>query len=129
MKAAHNNQSTLILGNADELDVLHFKHRLTARLIELKEFAETGDNAAKPVELDQTRVGRLSRMDAMQAQAMSIEAKRRRENELIRINVALKRIDEGDYGECLECIEHILPARLEFDPSTPLCIHCAEQKE
>ena len=129
MKAAHNNQSTLILGNADELDVLHFKHRLTARLIELKEFAETGDNAAKPVELDQTRVGRLSRMDAMQTQAMSIAVKRRRENELSRIKTALQRIDEGSYGVCLECDEVILPARLKFDPATPLCFYCAERKE
>lgn len=111
------------------INTLYFKKRLSDRLIELTEFAETGDIAAKPVELDQTRVGRLSRMDAMQAQAMSIEAKRRRENELIRIKVALKRIDRGNYGECLECTGNISPARLKFDPATPLCICCAEQKE
>ncbi|MCZ6804641.1 MAG: TraR/DksA C4-type zinc finger protein [Proteobacteria bacterium] len=98
-------------------------------MYELKEFAEIGDAAAKPVELDQTTVGRLSRMDAMQAQAMSIEAKRRREIEHLRINAALKRLEEGVYGECLECVEMIPAARLEFDPSTPFCIKCAERKE
>ena len=61
------------------LDIHFFRERLAARLLELNDLAETGDAAAKPVELDQTRVGRLSRMDAMQAQAMSIETKRRRE--------------------------------------------------
>ena len=111
------------------LDILFFKERLYERLIELNEFAETGDAAAMPVELDQTRVGRLSRMDAMQAQAMSLEAKRRREVELQRINSALERIKNNDYGKCLACNEPIAIARLEFDPSTSLCIICAELKE
>jgi RNA polymerase-binding transcription factor len=115
--------------SSQDLDIEFFKERLAHRLTELNELAETGDAAAKPVELDQTRVGRLSRMDAMQAQAMSIEAKRRREIELLRINAALERIEKGVYGECLECTETILAARLEFDPSTPLCINCAESKE
>ncbi len=112
-----------------DLDILFFKKRLSDRLIELNDLAETGDAAANPVELDQTRVGRLSRMDAMQAQAMSIEVKRRREIELLRINTALERIEKGIYGECSECTETISTARLEFDPSTPLCINCAKRNE
>lgn len=110
-------------------DIQFFKERLAERLSELTELAETGDAAAKPVELDQTRVGRLSRMDAMQAQAISIETKRRREGEVLRINAALKRIHDGLYGNCLECGEAISVARLKFDPSTLLCINCAENRE
>ena len=112
-----------------DLDLPFFKERLAERLIELNELAETGDAAAKPVELDQTRIGRLSRMGAMQAQAMSIETKRRREGEALRINAALERINNGHFGNCLECDEPISSARLRFDPSTLLCIRCAESKE
>jgi DnaK suppressor protein len=111
------------------LDIHFFRERLAARLLELNDLAETGDAAAKPVELDQTRVGRLSRMDAMQAQAMSIETKRRREGEALRINAALERINNGHFGNCLECDEPISPARLTFDPSTLLCISCATNRE
>ena len=111
------------------LDINFFKKRLAERLIELNDIAETGDAAAKPVELDQTTVGRLSRMDAMQAQAMSIESKRRREGEVLRINAALERINNGRFGNCLECDEPISTARLKFDPSTLLCINCAENRE
>jgi len=111
------------------LDIHFFRERLAERLIELNDLAETGDAAAKPVELDQTRVGRLSRMDAMQAQAMSIETKRRREGEVLRINAALERINNGHFGNCLECDEPIPTARLKFDPSTLLCISCAESRE
>jgi len=90
---------------------------------------ETGDQAEQTVELDQTRVGRLSRMDAMQAQAMSKETGRRRRQKLIQIEAALRRIDENDYGICQECGEDIATARLEADPTVLLCIECASARE
>lgn len=113
----------------DEIDLTHFKKLLEQKRGEIEEIIETGNDAAQPVELDQTRVGRLSRMDAMQAQAMSIEAKRRRDIELVRIKSALERIEQGSYGECLKCQELIAIARLENDPSATLCITCAEHLE
>ena len=90
---------------------------------------ETGDQAEQTVELDQTRMGRLSRMDAMQAQAMSKETGRRRRQKLLQIDVALKRIEENDFGYCQECGEDIAPARLEADPTVLLCISCASARE
>ena len=103
------------------------------KLLELKQALlkaqETGDEAEQPVELDQTRVGRLSRMDAMQAQAMSKETGRRRRLKLLQIDAALKRLDDGEFGYCQECGEEIAPARLEIDPTVLLCISCAEQSE
>jgi DnaK suppressor protein len=91
--------------------------------------AQTGREAAGVVELDQSKVGRLSRMDALQAQAISQERERRREQELQRIVAALQRIDSGDYGYCLECDEPIAQPRLELDPAVTLCIQCAGRKE
>ncbi|MGB1800929.1 MAG: TraR/DksA family transcriptional regulator [Gammaproteobacteria bacterium] len=114
---------------ATEIDLAYFKSLLEQKQDEINDIIKTGDDAAQPVELDQTRVGRLSRMDAMQAQAMSLEAKRRRDLELVRIKSALLRVEEGTYGECLECFEQISIARLENNPSVTLCIHCAERHE
>ena len=113
----------------DDFDISLFKEKLSHKLIELNDLLDAGNEAAKPVELDQTRVGRLSRMDAMQAQAMSVETKRRREGEVLRINAALERINNGCFGNCLECDEPISTARLKFDASTLLCINCAANKE
>ena len=90
---------------------------------------ETGDQAEQTVELDQTRVGRLSRMDAMQAQAMSKETGRRRRQKLIQIEAALRRLEDDDYGFCQECGEEIAAARLEVDPAVLLCIDCASARE
>ena len=83
----------------------------------------------QPVELDQSRVGRLSRMDAMQAQAMSLETKRRHELQLTRINSALQRLKSGNFGNCLRCANPIDSKRLEFDLSVILCIDCANNAE
>ena len=75
-----------------------------------------------PVALDQTQQGRLSRMDAMQHQAMAAETLRRRQRERSLIEAALKRLAAGEYGYCVTCGEAIGEARLALDPATPFCI-------
>lgn len=85
--------------------------------------------SAATVELDQTRQGRLSRMDAMQQQAMARASTQRMEQRLRQIAVALRRLDEGDYGHCIDCGDSILAARLEFDPCATRCIACAGRRE
>ncbi|KPK61029.1 MAG: hypothetical protein AMJ59_03470 [Gammaproteobacteria bacterium SG8_31] len=111
------------------LDLEHFRRELQALRKDLLAAAELEDDSASPVELDQSRIGRLSRMDAMQGQAMSVEMKRRRQISLERITRALERIDEGDFGVCDECGEPIAVARLELDPAVVLCIGCATAAE
>ncbi len=109
-----------------EIDSAAAKKRLLARRKELSRLTDSSAEARRPVELDQSRVGRLSRMDALQSQAMSVETHRRRKVELRRIDTALRRIEAGEYGFCVACGEAIAPKRLEFDPTTPLCIDCAQ---
>ena len=111
------------------MDANMFRNQLLALRQALREAQETGDAAEATVELDQTRVGRLSRMDAMQAQAMSIETGRRRRQKLLQIEAALRRIEEGEYGYCQECGEDIPEPRLKVDPAALLCIGCASKKE
>ncbi len=75
----------------------------------------------KPVELDQTKVGRISRMDAIQAQQMALDASRRRQLQLVKIESAFQRIDSGEYGFCLSCDEDIDIRRLMIDPTNTHC--------
>ena len=111
----------------ENLDVQKLKALLLRKLEELHDIESTGNAAVETVELDQTRMGRLSRMDALQGQAMSKETKRRRELEMQKIGSALQRIEAGDYGYCVSCDELISRGRLEVDPSASLCIECAEK--
>lgn len=109
----------------DDIDLAALKARLMERREELRTLDATTAADRKPVELDQQSVGRLSRMDALQGQAMALETGRRREAEVVRIDQALKRIDAGDYGYCVTCDEEIAAKRLELDPAAATCIDCA----
>jgi DnaK suppressor protein len=113
----------------DNTELGEYKRRLQAQQRELTLLKQTGDEAAGIVELDQTSVGRLSRMDALQGQAMSRERGRRREVELRRIAAALQRIEQGDYGHCVSCDGPVARKRLDFDPAVAQCIACAEKAE
>lgn len=94
---------------------------------ELQALGDSLQQSGETVELDQARVGRLSRMDAMQAQQMALEAARRREAQLVAINGALRRLDTGDYGDCFVCGEAIDVRRLAVDPTLTRCIRCLDK--
>lgn len=110
-----------------DVDPDEFKARLLTRRAELKKLEEDTSDSRRPVELDQSRVGRLSRMDALQGQAMAQETARRRRAELARIDEALRLIDDDEYGYCQHCGEDIPRARLEVDPATLICVDCVRK--
>lgn len=94
---------------------------------ELQELVATFKETTEPIELDQARVGRLSRMDAMQTQQMAVETARRRQHQLVKIEGALRRIESGEYGHCFVCGEEIDARRLSVDPTNTRCMKCAEK--
>jgi DnaK suppressor protein len=102
------------------------RQHLMDRKAELLASSDDQQDTRAPVTLDQQSVGRLSRMDAMQGQAMAQATERRRQDEIRRIDAALVRLDEGEYGYCITCGDDIDPKRLAFDPSVAVCIDCAK---
>jgi DnaK suppressor protein len=109
-----------------DIDVKKLKAQMQAHRRDLLKHGAGDQESLKPVEVDQTSTGRLSRMDALQSQAMDLEIERRRHQELQRIEAALQRIDDGSYGYCVACGEAIAIKRIENDPTTPVCINCAK---
>ncbi len=109
------------------MDTDALRDRLEARREELEELLSAPHTI--DVELDQSRVGRLSRMDTLQSEAMHRETQRRGARELRRIAQALDRLAKGDYGHCQACGQPIPPGRLEIDPAAALCVGCAAQRE
>lgn len=99
---------------------------LLARLAELDRQDALAADSAAPVTLDQESVGRLSRMDALQVQAMALASERRRAAERLQIDAALRRIETNDYGWCIACGEEIAEARLRHNPAVTQCIECAK---
>jgi len=101
------------------------KKLLLARRYELETLSNSAADNRKPGSLDQQSVGRLSRMDSLQVQAMDMAQEQARRKQIVRINAALERLETDDYGYCVTCDEPISEKRLTLDPSTPLCVDCA----
>ena len=108
------------------LDLARFREKLLARREELLAEDRMSETDRSPVALEQDSVGRLSRIDAMQVQAMALAQGRRRQAERSDIDAALRRIDDGEFGSCQKCGNDVAPARLEHNPSAATCIECAK---
>jgi DnaK suppressor protein len=105
-----------------------FRRQLVALKAQLEASGRAADDDLKPVELDQSCIGRLTRMDAMQRQAIAQETDRRRQRRLVQVEGALRRIAAGDFGHCASCDEPIGPGRLQADPASTRCITCASKE-
>ena len=115
--------------STDEPDIEHFRAKLIATREAILGLSETRNASTATVMLDQSSFGRLSRMDALQQQAMAQNSRQRTEDELRRIEAALRRCEDGSYGYCIRCDERIDPRRLELYPTAGLCIACAEKSD
>ncbi|PWE30659.1 molecular chaperone DnaK [Maritimibacter sp. 55A14] len=102
-----------------------FRTRLHDMLAELSDQDKAAEGSRDTVALDQQSVGRLSRMDAMQQQAMANATHARRQQMILRIRAALSRLDAGEFGYCEDCGEEIAPGRLDLDPTVTRCVSCA----
>ncbi len=104
----------------------HFKEKLLQLRAEIQEVDDLSRESTRPVELDQSAIGRVSRVDAIQAQQMSLASARRRQEQSNAIEGALRRIDFGEYGPCFVCGEDLDMRRLEADPTNTRCLACAK---
>lgn len=103
----------------------YFSALLQSRLEALELQDKTNADSRDTVVLDQTSVGRLSRMDAMQQQAMAQATRQKRTAEAQAIKNALLRMEEGEFGYCEGCGEKIPAKRLELTPTAVRCVGCA----
>ena len=78
------------------------------------------------VELDQQLIGRLSRMDSIRDQQMTkanMIRRGQRKSELIK---ALKRLEDDDFGFCIDCGDEIDIRRIRVNPLVRKCISCMQ---
>ncbi|MEM1233686.1 MAG: TraR/DksA C4-type zinc finger protein [Pseudomonadota bacterium] len=104
--------------------MLDYEASIKSELAELDAADARGTAATKTVELDQQSVGRLSRMDALQSQAMAQSQAARRAARRAALNQALRSLADGTFGQCADCEEEIEAKRLTFDLTVRLCLDC-----
>lgn len=103
---------------------------LEALLAHFRELLQDQSGLAGTVELDQARMGRLSRIDAIQQQKMAEANLARHKLRLERIEAALERLEDepDEYGECPDCGEDIAFKRLKASPDAIFCVPCADER-
>ena len=111
------------------VDIVFFRKQIEAELLRLDETLAQATDAAGTVTLDQSSVGRLSRMDAMQQQAMAQGMRERLLQRKRKLEAALDRIDADTYGRCCQCDAEIETERLNIDPASVFCPDCMAERE
>lgn len=101
-----------------------FQELIAQMLAELDREDARGQDGQSVVTLDQQAVGRLSRMDALQSQAMAKAQQSRRDARRIALKSALRRIDNGEFGWCEDCGDAIDKQRLTLNPAVVRCVSC-----
>lgn len=98
--------------------------QLVQLVAELQDALAANAGSAEPVVLDQSTVGRLSRMDAMQQQAIAKATRQKAQLRLSQCKAALSSFDRDEYGMCRKCEEPIGYPRLSAKPEAPFCLAC-----
>ena len=107
-------------------DKAHIKSVITEKIAELRLVVESDANGQEQIELDQTRVGRLARMDAVQHHAIAQAQGERALKQLGLLELLLSKVDDEDFGECHYCGEDIPVGRLLIRPESLRCVQCAD---
>lgn len=97
---------------------------ILTKVEETKEEVEHLKELTKPVEPDKA-IGRLSRMDAINNKTINEAALREQTSRLQKLERALTKLEEGNYGTCVKCGDPIPFGRLKFMPWTTKCVKCA----
>lgn len=111
---------------APQQDML--KNDLLVIKAELEILLITSSASSQTVALDQP-IGRLSRMDALQQQAMAKANRAGHQRRITLIDAALMAIKSGRYGDCRRCEEPIGFSRLQVRPESPFCLDCQKESE
>ncbi|MEX0339964.1 MAG: TraR/DksA family transcriptional regulator [Arenibacterium sp.] len=114
-----------LIPKMNDSEKTRLRNAIATRLEEISQENERGAEGQSVVMLDQQSVGRLSRMDALQNQAMAVAQQNRRDQEQRRLQAALERLEDEDFGYCEDCGDAIAYKRLELDPACRICVPCA----
>ena len=96
------------------------------KIDQVKKNVETFKKLSKPVSPDNA-LGRITRMEAINSKSISEASLEKSKQTLNRLQKSLKRVNDPDFGYCINCEEPIPYKRLLIMPETPFCVSCAQK--
>ena len=110
----------------DRRQIQRFKTRLETRHHELRVSIEHQLRNARGAEPEPDTLDQATRQSEKEVLLQTST----NEKQLLRaVESALRRIQDGSFGQCLSCGNEIGSRRLEAVPWTPYCIQCQEDFE
>ncbi len=106
----------------EEQEIL--REKINGEIARLENSLTGLEESSKPVEPDNA-IGRLSRMEAINAKSISENSLINMKNRIGKLKVALTKLSNSDFGICTECGEPIPMGRLVLVPESPVCVNCA----
>ena len=110
--------------NDKEKDQL--REKMSAEVVKTKESIKSLEKTTKPIPPDDA-IGRLTRMEAINAKSVSEASLNAARIKLAKIERALKKLDDPEFGTCAICEEPIPIRRIMLMPETTVCVRCAEK--
>jgi DnaK suppressor protein len=102
------------------------KEKILSEIEAVKNSIIALEDTVKPVSPDNA-IGRLTRMEAINAKSIREASLRSLKVKLTKLNRALSRIDDPDFGVCIQCEEPIPVKRILLMPESALCVSCADR--
>ena len=107
-----------------EAELAKIKQKIVVIIDELNSSILYLTEASRPIE-PSCALGRLTRMEAIGEKGVNEAVLSKSKSRLIRLENAVKRIESGTYGVCVQCGKDIPLGRLEAVPEALLCVNCA----
>ncbi len=102
------------------------QRKIKAEIEAQRELIASLRETSKPVAPDNA-IGRLSRMEALNDRAVSEASLNAAQAKLSRLETALGKVDQPDFGICVNCDNPIPPGRILLMPEATRCVPCAEK--
>lgn len=112
--------------NPEQLE--EFKNLLLEKRNHLLEEAKRTLDSDMVISSDE-RMDEVDQASSEYMQAFAFRLRGRERFLMRKIDKALRKIEDGTYGECEECDEPITLKRLRARPEAQLCIQCKEAQE
>ncbi|MEM7013637.1 MAG: TraR/DksA C4-type zinc finger protein [Verrucomicrobiota bacterium] len=100
--------------------------RLLDEIAETEERVMALEAATEPVSPDKA-IGRLSRLESMNEKSVHEAALNTARERLDKLEVALTRVYDNNFGICVGCTDEIPVERLLLLPESVQCVQCAEK--
>ena len=103
----------------------YFKEKISAEIDVLKLKIEELKDLTKPIP-PENAIGRISRMDAINNKSINEAALRTAQSKMAKLEIALYKTDDTQFGICIRCGQEIPEGRLMIMPESSKCVSCAQ---